>query len=157
MENASKALIMAAGVLIGIMILSLAVYLFTSFGSSTAQMGEKIKQDQLNKFNSQFTSYDGKEGLTIYDIITVANLATENNKYYNYSNRNDTNQNDSYVSVILGNLHIEGKNEEYYNKLITEDTSKINNVSDSLANYTCKVDINQITSRVYKITFSVKK
>lgn len=155
MENASKALIMAAGVLIGIMILSLVVYLFVSFGSSTAQIGEKIKQDQLNKFNSQFTSYEGKEGLTIYDVITVANLATENNKYYNYSNRSDTSQNDSYVSVILENKHIEGKEEADYNKLIINDT--INNESDSLANYTCKVYINEITSRVYKITFSVKK
>lgn len=32
MENASKALIMAGGVLIGILILSLAVYLFIDFG-----------------------------------------------------------------------------------------------------------------------------
>ena len=35
MENASKALLMAAGVLIGMMVLSLMVYLFISFGSST--------------------------------------------------------------------------------------------------------------------------
>ena len=32
MENASKALIMAGGVLIGVLIISLAVYLFVSFG-----------------------------------------------------------------------------------------------------------------------------
>ena len=31
MENASKALLMAAGVLIGVMILSIAVYLFYTF------------------------------------------------------------------------------------------------------------------------------
>ena len=33
MENASKALIMAAGVLLGVMIISFAVYLFSTFGS----------------------------------------------------------------------------------------------------------------------------
>ena len=43
MENASKALIMAASVLIGIMILSLAVYLFATFGASSAQMHEQIQ------------------------------------------------------------------------------------------------------------------
>ena len=41
MENASKALLMAAGTLIGMLIISLAVYLFTSFGSRADQM-EKI-------------------------------------------------------------------------------------------------------------------
>ena len=34
MENASKALLMAAGVLIGVLILSLAVYLFENFGTA---------------------------------------------------------------------------------------------------------------------------
>ena len=33
MENASKALIMAASVLLGVMIISFAVYLFSTFGS----------------------------------------------------------------------------------------------------------------------------
>ena len=47
MENASKALIMVAGVLIGIMVLSLAVYLFVNFGSTSAQMHQQKEQDQL--------------------------------------------------------------------------------------------------------------
>jgi len=36
MENASKALLMAAGVLIGLLVLSLMVYLFASFASTSA-------------------------------------------------------------------------------------------------------------------------
>ena len=47
MENASRALIMAAGVLVGVLLLSLAVYLFTIFGNfgseMTTQMNEKNK------------------------------------------------------------------------------------------------------------------
>ena len=42
MENASKALIMAAGVLIGILILSLAVYLFVSFGNTSRELHKQI-------------------------------------------------------------------------------------------------------------------
>ncbi len=76
MENASKALLMAAGVLIGIMVLSLAVYLFVTFGSTSAQMHQQKEQDQLNQFNSQFTSYEGKEDITIYDIVLLVFCTT---------------------------------------------------------------------------------
>ena len=82
MENASKALVMAAGVLIGIMILSLAVYLFATFGATSAEMHGQIEQDRINQFNAQFTSYEGKQDITIYDIITVVNLAKDNNESY---------------------------------------------------------------------------
>ena len=77
MENASKALMMAAGILIGVAILSLAVYLFVSFGSASAEIHEQNDANRINEFNTQFTSYVGKEDITIYDVITVANLATE--------------------------------------------------------------------------------
>lgn len=75
MENASKALIMAAGVLIGMIIISLAVYLFLSFGSSSAQLHQEQEEQRLNQFNTQFTSYVGLDN-TIYDVVTVANLST---------------------------------------------------------------------------------
>lgn len=38
MENASKALIMAGGILVGVLVLSLMVYLFADFGSTSAQI-----------------------------------------------------------------------------------------------------------------------
>ena len=87
MENASKALLMAAGVLIGVLILSLAAYLFVYFGSTSQQIHEQNEENQINEFNSKFTSYVGKDNITIYDVITVANLATENNKKYEFSTR----------------------------------------------------------------------
>ena len=78
MENASKALLMAASVLIGVLILSLAVYLFTSFGSTSAELHKQQDEQRLEQFNTQFSSYEGKEGgITIYDVVTIANLATE--------------------------------------------------------------------------------
>lgn len=88
MENASKALIMAGGVLIGILIISLAVYLFADFGSTSAQINAQNSQKQITEFNSKFTSYeeykdkDGNWKITIYDIITLASYAKENNQYY---------------------------------------------------------------------------
>ena len=96
MENASKALLMAGGVLIGILIISLAVYLFADFGSKSASINAQNFQKQLSAFNSKFTSYQNfkdqsaaagtKESdiwkITIYDIITVKGYALENNEKY---------------------------------------------------------------------------
>lgn len=164
MENASKALLMAASVLIGILILSLAVYLFVSFGSTSAEMHQQIETQQIAQFNSQFTSYEVKN-CTIYDIVTVANLATENNIYYELPNNQPNNY---YISVKKGNTSIEygygSTTEEIrnrYNELIKEDLENIqnkvdenNNNSPKLKTYQCKAKINPTTKRVNSIFFS---
>lgn len=175
MENASKALLMAAGVLIGVLILTLAVYLFATFGATSAELHKQQATNRLNEFNSQFTSYEEKneDGLTIYDFITVANLATENNKYYDLEYKNlssnalPQNQSDYYVSVF-----IQDDNKNYaYGKDKTSDY--INNMYQSLINnellnilpekgkeklplYECTVFISPITQRVYKVEFNKK-
>lgn len=98
MENASKALLMAAGVLMGVVILSLAAYLFVTFSSSADDVKSEIANNQLNKFNSQFLAYEQREDLTVYDILTAVNLAENNNKYYQLE-PGDTN----YITVKVDN------------------------------------------------------
>ena len=100
MENASNALIMAAGVLIGVLILSLAIFLITDFGQTSSEINRRITDQQLVEFNANFTSYEGKEGLTIYDIVSVAGFARENNNYYD-------NQDYYKVTVKIGNKEIQ--------------------------------------------------
>ena len=164
MENASKALLMAAGVLIGILILSLAVYLFVSFGSTSAEIHKQNEENQLNEFNAQFTSYEGKEGLTIYDVITVANLATENNKYYEFSTRRPAlpilPSNDYYIYVMFGSKRMEfGKDvksesvTKSYNEIIAEEVSEIREDNTELKQYKCTVQINPNTGSVWMVTF----
>ncbi len=189
MENASKALIMAAGVLIGIILLSLMVYMFTNFAITSAEVHKENEQNQLNQFNSQFTSYEGKEGLTIYDVVTVANLATENNIYYEHPQQqgiNNTSKDNSYISVILknpkligyNNKHIEKGYEDtrndtykqqiakYYNTLIKTALDDVVEKQDDppngptykgLREYSCNVEISEITGRVYLIEFTAKQ
>lgn len=166
MENASKALLMAAGVLLGIMLLSLAVYLIVTFGSQSAEMHKQIETDRLNKFNTQFTSYEGKQ-CTIYDVITVANLATENNKYYELpriASTTNATGNDMYIQVRL-KKNGTYKNIEYgYNSttdeislanqnMIEQDIREISNYSDKLPTYSCTVMISNVTQRVYQVSF----
>ena len=61
MENASNALLIAGGVLIGVLILSLAVYLFADFGSTSADINQRTAEQQLTQFNSKFTVYESSE------------------------------------------------------------------------------------------------
>lgn len=176
MENASKALLMAAGVLIGVLILTLAVYLFATFGATSAELHKQQATDRLNEFNSQFTSYEEKNenGLTIYDFITVASLATENNKYYDLPDKIiasasllPTNQSDYYVSVFIDGKYTNygfGKdtesneaNEKYQN-LIKEELDKIKptGTEEKLPLYECTASMNSTTQRVYKVEFRLK-
>ena len=106
MENASKALIMAGGILIGVLLISLAVYLFIDFGSTSAEINAQNAQKQLTEFNSKFTSYQNYENITIYDIITLAGYAKENNEYYGVS----TSSEENYIDVKIRNESILNKN-----------------------------------------------
>ena len=171
MENASKALLMAAGFLMGLLILSLMVYLFVSFGSNAEEMRGQIEKDRLAQFNSQFTSYQGKEGITIYDIITVAGFATENNKYYGFNKTTisvNPEYKDYYVAVLLdGKGQIEygsGKSsdeiQKEYNQLIEETLNNMNhndNPDESeLPQYNCQAYLSKNTGRVYLVRFTPK-
>ena len=79
MENASKALIIAGGMLIAIMVASLFVYLFTTYGNYAENMYDRINQRQITEANNEYTKYEGASDNTIYDVVTVANKAKDHN------------------------------------------------------------------------------
>ena len=160
MENASRALLMAASLLIGLLILSLAVYLFMSFGVESAEIHKQQEVDQLNQFNVQFTSYVGKEGVTIYDVVTVANLASENNTLYavKRTEAREENQYNNYISVKLDGARIEKgygetRDTDYYDSIIKQNML---NDQQNLTQYECEVEINPNTGRVFQVKFSKK-
>lgn len=125
MENASKALLMAAGVLIGVLILSLAVFLFINFGQQAKQIHGQITANQLTQFNAQFNLYEGRKekDVTIYQIVTMANLAYENNKKEKYDKAYQ-------VTVWLKDKELTSEKLDYqkllekYNKGIAEEDSE---------------------------------
>ena len=170
MENASKALIMAAGVLIGIMVLSIAVYLFATFGTRSAELHRQIDDDRLNQFNTQFTSYESNSEITIYDVISVANLAKQSNENNGFETI-DTSTNSYYVSVSVKTIqggstktytHIENQSQSWYEEnLISKEvyidaTDEGGNSYQTLPTYECTVSINQVTGRVNNVEFVIK-
>lgn len=74
MENATNGLLMAGSVLIGIIVISLFVYLFTTMGGVTKNFQEELDLTSVQKFNEQFEKYIGKEDLSSHDMLTLYNL-----------------------------------------------------------------------------------
>lgn len=79
MGNASKALVMAGGMLISILIISICMYMYTSFKS--AYMDNMLVHDsvQIAAFNSFFTSFTSPiTGYEAYNILGKIDEANNN-------------------------------------------------------------------------------
>ena len=78
MENASKALIIAGGILLAIMILALLVSVGISMSDMVGAQDEKILIQQTQEFNNQYLAYN-KSVMYGIDVITVANKIIDYN------------------------------------------------------------------------------
>ncbi len=177
MENASKALIMAAGVLLGVMLISFAVYLFSTFGSYSNDVYLQMEETRMNAFNSQFTKYYGTEQrenpydsgsdkyyngpilCTVQDVVTIAKLARDSNaKYGVYDddpNYVSTNPNDMYVTVNLLSItkgkNIENWTENQFTNLIKENTFITNSTSNTKYYSITSIDFMNVTDNLQRV------
>ena len=79
MENASKALIIAGGILLALMTLSLVVYMSTYTSRMVDAQDQQKAAEELAAFNTEFEAYH-KSVMYGTDIITVCNKAIDYNK-----------------------------------------------------------------------------
>ena len=101
MENASKALLIAGGVLIAILIVSVLVVTLNIVNSNQKTREKALATEQLAEFNQKYESYN-KKALRGTDIITLMKMAIENNN-------SASSDNPYYINVIidLGNKKIQ--------------------------------------------------
>lgn len=85
MENASKALVMAGGIMIAIIVISTLLYASSTWGIIPQKQSETKKVDQIAEFNLDFESYD-RQAVYGVDLISVISKADENNIKYNVQN-----------------------------------------------------------------------
>lgn len=78
MENASKAIIIAGGILIGVIILSVLVIVFRPIGDVYEEQGASLSIEQLEKYNRQFNTFD--KSLYGSELLSLKNLLED----YNY-------------------------------------------------------------------------
>ena len=164
MENASKALLMAAGVLMAVAVLSLAVYLYASFGGSAEIIQNNIEQGQLEQFNSPYIAFTTKE-CNAYDILSAVNLAND------YNTKNSlTNTSEYYISVYVEDkskrlkiVNDELTIESLKSKIITNPSvseyGSVKYISGEgnkyvLDKFNCTLTYNQSTGQVNKLTFN---
>ncbi|MBR3614272.1 MAG: hypothetical protein IKL55_03745 [Clostridia bacterium] len=87
MENVAKALMISAGVLLGIMLLSVMIYVFRQGAKVNQAYDNKQVSLQLELYNSQFEHYD-RNNNNIMDVISLCNLAFDVNIDSNYEPQN---------------------------------------------------------------------
>ena len=77
MENASKALLIAGGILISMLVISIGVYLFANYRGLATSHEQTMQADEIREFNVNFEKFEGRTDITIQEIVTLANFAKQ--------------------------------------------------------------------------------
>lgn len=77
MENASKALIIAGGVLLALIVISALVMVIRVTGDNLKQQDKAVASEQLAKFNMRYKSYE--KNVRGIDIRSLMNMADDDN------------------------------------------------------------------------------
>ena len=128
MENASKALLMAAEVLIAMMIVSLGVYVFYTYSQTSREIHDKKAGQQLVEFNAKYTKYVDQTTLTIYDVRTIANYAKKDNENLVDSEK---------IEVMFEGSNVVNKTETEWDAQIQSQVGDIRNGNTELRKYKC--------------------
>ncbi len=165
MENLSKALLIAGGVLIAILLVSLATRVFNSASEVSKAYNASAETTDINTFNTKFTRFIGavtdgasnetQQYATMHDIITLANFAKDHNHKENAilaTGFTDT-QNPAAVRIDIGTrdtfngtiktvgTNIQDLTQDNYNVLMSRFHYKDNNNPNSNSIITYKIDI----------------
>ena len=131
MENATKALLIAGTVLIAIIMISIAVYLYSMYSNQSKEYNTLISSIEIEKFNSKFEVFVGRNDITPQEIVSAVNLSRE------YNNQ---------IKIFLGSLEISYTSAEEFMK---------NNINDS---FSCTWSVTNPeydeNGKITKITFT---
>lgn len=93
------------------MIISIAVYLFNTFGQYSAETTAQMEETQITQFNSQFLKYYGTTSTdsgkitpvycTIHDIVGLANLAKQTNLNNGFTEVEPISDGSYYIQIDL--------------------------------------------------------
>lgn len=118
MENASKALVIAGGMLLAMLIIGLIIVVSNNMSEAQRNQDMVKSAEQVTKFNLQFESYN-KKSLRGVDIISICNKADD------YNERESDNTSKGYgaitisVNMKIGNENIKLRNQvefiDFYN------------------------------------------
>lgn len=148
MENASKALVMAGGILIAIMILAALAYAAGQWGLIPQAVEQSKEAQQLAKFNQEYESYN-KDVMYGSDVVSVLNKAISNNSVIS----NDTTH-PNYINVVVKiNQGDIGKTVTNYETTVKDGKSRTSTTGGNTTiilwnnkEYSLKVDLTTLKS-----------
>lgn len=123
MENASKALLIAGGILMAVLIIGLLMYVWISVGDYTSQAEDQKLKEQLTAFNKQYEAYQ-RQILRGSDIASVINKIRDNNKMYSEQAENQITWEFTLERGVVGALGKGTYREEssgQYDKIVQEN------------------------------------
>ena len=108
MENASKALLISGGILIAMLVISIGVYLFATYSDVGSSYEQRMQITEIQKFNSNFTKFEGRTDIPIHEIITIANFAKQSEEQLGIDikvelSNKDLTQNYNIIEAIQNN------------------------------------------------------
>ena len=125
MENASKALLIGAGILVAMLILFIAVRMFSSASQVTEAYQSKEVSSEVATFNANFTRFIGavvkdneltnQNYAKIHDLVSVANFAWNSNNKMVMNPLNPEDPNDQRIVHV--NLKLNGDRAPQLNDL----------------------------------------
>lgn len=140
MENATKALLMAAGILIAIIILSIAIAVYGNISSFYQTKQNNISQEQIAAFNSEYAVYD-RSDVTGFELVGLINKAIDfnQNRVYGASNTNEddlTELGDGYqaITISVKTVNNDYKGNLFSNNNVDKYTGKNSGSRKSLEN-----------------------
>lgn len=88
MDNAAKGLLMAGGMLLAIIVISIFIYGYSNITRISQSKQDEELQKEIEEYNQQYLAFN-KSAMYGTDVISILNLAISNNKLNNVENSPD--------------------------------------------------------------------
>lgn len=160
MENATKALLIAAGVLIAIMVISALVLMFDRISKVSQTEQDALVAQQLTEFNREYEAFNRRD-LWGGQIISVMNKMLDNNSKYLTLDEDNYMMDISVKFTVIDDFFNKKKEGTTYSTLVSfsQKFAEAQRTEDQLTELKRKlfkcvsVEYNEETGRVQKMYF----
>ena len=152
MENASNALLIGAGILITILVLSIIVYAYVHYSRVNQSYEEKQNTEEIVKFNSRFTIFDSRTDITAKEIVSLENYVEKYNK--ENTNKIELNVKNGGSPIGIKDETNEEKNETLKIQFLKDYSVDESTTPKKIITFKCEsIEIDNSTGKVKKIEF----
>lgn len=109
MENASRVILIAGGILIAISIFAILMYSITQIEPTAEPFIQYKKENEITVYNSVYKSFEGRNDITAQEIVSVI-----------YNSKN----NEGYTRVFIGNKDVTESDEDWIRDFLESNIYK---------------------------------